>query len=117
MSEFVTNEEKLVMISNGRRAMEDAGYDPVPVVLLHTVDGGQAWLLAEIDPDDGDLAYGLCDLGVGLPEPGHVRLSWLAEFAGPLRMSVERDRRFSHAEARTLSHYARIAAVAGKILI
>jgi hypothetical protein len=28
------------------------------------------WLLAALDPADGDTAYGLIDLGIGMPELG-----------------------------------------------
>src|SRR3546814_17528099 len=41
-----------------------------------------SWLLTELDPDDPDLAYGLCHLGLGAPKLDHVRLSLLAEVAG-----------------------------------
>jgi hypothetical protein len=40
-------------------------------------------LLTEIDPDDEDLAFGLCDLGLGSPELGWVRLDDGAAF--PMR--------------------------------
>src|SRR4029077_20073114 len=42
--------------------------DFVPVVKLFTPDGGCTWLLTEIDPEDPDIAFGLCDLGLGHPE-------------------------------------------------
>jgi hypothetical protein len=38
-----------------------------PVVKLFTPDAGTTWLLTEIDPDDPDRAFGLCDLGSGFP--------------------------------------------------
>ena len=37
-----------------------------------TPDAGATWLLTEIDPDDHDHAFGLCDLGQGFPELGYV---------------------------------------------
>ncbi|WP_439331030.1 DUF2958 domain-containing protein [Mesorhizobium carmichaelinearum] len=34
------------------------------MVKLFTRDAGATWLLTEIDPDDPDHAFGLCDLGL-----------------------------------------------------
>ena len=54
------------------------------------------WLLTEIDPDDHDLAFGLCDLGLGIPEIGWVSLDELATVRSQLnatRRSVPRSRR------------------------
>ncbi len=39
--------------------------------------------LASLDPADGDTAYGLIDLGLGMPELGTVKLSDLASIVGP----------------------------------
>src|SRR5450755_4554581 len=69
------------LLANGR-ANRDAdglprehGYiDHKPVVKLFTPDGAATWLLTEIDPDDPDRAFGLCDLGFGCPELGYVSL-------------------------------------------
>ena len=49
--------------------------DPMPVVKLFTPDASAVWLLTTLDPNDKDLAYGLCDLGFGSPELGHVRIT------------------------------------------
>src|SRR3546814_11021801 len=57
-------------------------HDPYPVVRLFTPDAAASWLLTELDPDDPDLASGLCDLGLGAPKLDHVRLSLLPEVAG-----------------------------------
>jgi len=40
------------------------------VVTLFTLDACASWLLTEIDSDDLDRAFGLCDLGLGMPELG-----------------------------------------------
>ena len=37
--------------------------DFIPVVKLFTPDGNCTWLLTELDPEDPDIAFGLCDLG------------------------------------------------------
>lgn len=38
-----------------------------PVVKLFCPWSGATWLLTELDPDDPDIAFGLCDLGMGSP--------------------------------------------------
>ena len=52
------------------------------MVKLFTPDAGATWLLTEIDPDDHDHAFGLCDLGLGAPEIGWVSLGELATVRG-----------------------------------
>ena len=61
-------------------------------------------MLAWIDPCDRDIAWGLCDLGLGIPELGTVSLSELAELRGALGLNVERDKYFK--ANKTLSEYA-----------
>ena len=91
----------------------DAEIDFYPVVKLFTPDAGATWLLTEIDPDEPDLAFGLCDLGLGFPELGSVSLSELAALRGRLGLPVERDLYF--VARKTLSTYAREASEAGHI--
>ena len=62
----------------------EAEADFVPVVKLFTPDAGCTWLLSELDPEDPDIAFGLCDLGMGFPELGAVRISELESARGPL---------------------------------
>ena len=95
-----------------QRALQyrDQSEDFPPVVKLFTPDGAATWLLTELDPDDPDLAFGLCDLGLGAPELGYVRLSELEALRGGLGLPVERDRHFSGTEP--LSAYL-AAALAG----
>ena len=50
-------------------------------------DAGATWLLTEIDPDDHDHVFGLCDLGLGMPEIGWVSLGELAAVLGRLGAS------------------------------
>src|SRR3954453_9907317 len=86
------------LLANGRRQATvrgtDAEIDFRPVVKLFTPDGACTWLLSEIDPDDPDIAFGLCDLGFGCPEIGPVSLSELTHLRGRLGLPVERDRHF-----------------------
>lgn len=87
--------------------------DFVPVVKLFTPDAGATWLLTELDPDDGDIAFGLCDLGLGCPELGYVSLAEILSVRGRLGLPVERDLGF--VAEHSLSVYADEARKRGRI--
>lgn len=87
--------------------------DHRPVVKLFTPDGAATWLISEIDPDDPDRLFGLCDLGLGFPELGYVSLTEITELRGKLGLPVERDRHF--VADKPMSAYAAEARVAGRI--
>jgi hypothetical protein len=73
------------------------------------------WLLSELDPDNLDRAFGLCDLGLGFPELGYVSIRELSTLrTRDLRLRVERDRYFR--PDRLLSVYAAEARAAGRII-
>lgn len=91
---LITDEQRIVLLANGRTSLENPDFDPAPVVKLFTPDGGATWLLTEIDPDDHDHAFGLCDLGLGMPELGWVSLYELATVRGGLGLPIERDLSF-----------------------
>ncbi|VVE57921.1 transposase [Pandoraea iniqua] len=114
MSALITDEQRILLLANGRESLENPDFDPAPVVKLFTPDAGATWLLTEIDPDDRDHAFGLCDLGLGMPELGWVSLRELVAVRGRLGLPIERDLHF-RAEKR-LSVYARNARLAGRIL-
>ena len=84
-----------------------------PVVKLFAPWGAATWLLTELDPEDEDIAFGLCDLGMGCPELGSVRLSELESVRGPAGLRIERDRHFR--STNWLWVYARAAAAIGHI--
>jgi hypothetical protein len=92
------------MLANGQRSAAGLDSDVYPVVKLFTPDGACTWLLTELHPEDPDIAFGLCDLGMGFPEIGSVRLSELEELRGKLGLPVERDKHF--VPDRPLSAYA-----------
>ena len=69
----------------------DPDKDHAPVVKFFTPDGAATWLISEMNPEDPDLLFGLCDLGAGCPELGYVRLSELVKIRGGLGLPVERD--------------------------
>lgn len=101
------------LIQNGEAHRADPRMDPRPVVKLFTPDGAATWLLSEVDPDQTDLAFGLCDLGHGAPELGYVSLAELASVRGPLGLPVEHDRFFE--PEMTVGAYARRAIARGAI--
>lgn len=102
------------LLLNGHATAGGVSIDPAPVVKLFTPDAGATWLLTEIDPDDEDRAFGLCDLGLGYPELGYVSLSELEALRGKLRLPIERDEWF--VAQSDLSSYAASARIAGRIV-
>jgi hypothetical protein len=82
------------LLANGEARAAGQAIDPLPVVRLFTPDAHVTWLLAALDPADGDTAYGLIDLGIGMPALGTVKLSDLAGIVGPRKQPVMRDRYF-----------------------
>lgn len=92
------------MLRNGRKSACGIDHDPQPLVKLFTPDAGATWLLTELDPDNPDIAFGLCDLGLGEPELGSVSLAEISAVRGKLGLPVERDASF--VPSNTLSFYA-----------
>lgn len=105
-----TAAQKAKLERNGRDRPEDCK----PVVKIFTPDANCTWLLSEIDPNDPDLAFGLCDVGFGCPEMGNVSLSELMALRGRMRLPVERDRHFE--ADKSLVEYANEARVAQRIM-
>ena len=114
--DLLTAEQRARLLANGRAQAPVRGtsgeLDFAPVVKLFTPDAGCTWLLSELDPEDPDVAFGLCDLGLGFPELGLVRLSEIASL-GATGMPVERDVFF--AATKSIADYAAEADRAGCI--
>jgi len=115
--ELLTPDLHARLLVNGalRRQIDEtkASADFFPVVKLFTPDANAIWLLSEIDPDDHDRAFGLCDLGLGFPELGYVSLAELTALRGPLGLAIERDPAFT--PTKTISAYAAEARARGFI--
>lgn len=116
---LLTKEQIDRLARNGRanaERIDDDGntHDFEPVVKLFMPDGAATWLLTATDPEDPDIAFGLCDLGMGCPELGTVRLSELESVRGQIGLPVERDRHFT--PTAPLSGYADKASKAGRIV-
>jgi hypothetical protein len=96
------------LLENGRRQSQVQGtkdeIDFYPVLKLFTPDAGCTWLLTELMPEDPDIAFGLCDLGMGFPELGYVSITEIESLRGPLGLPVERDLYFK--AKKPLSAYA-----------
>ena len=105
--QLTTADERARLLANGAARTAGQNIDPLPVVRLFTPDAHATWLLAALDPADGDTAWGLIDLGIGMPALGTVKLSDLAGIVGPRKLPVRRDRYFQ--AVRPLSEYVRLA--------
>jgi hypothetical protein len=106
------------LIANGRAQAKVKGTkaenDFWPVVKFFYPAGAATWLITELDPEDEDIAWGLCDLGMGCAEFGTVRISELESFRGRFGLGIERDRFFT-AKA-PISRYIDAAYEAGRIV-
>ncbi|MEO9335755.1 DUF2958 domain-containing protein [Pseudomonas guguanensis] len=111
---LITDAQREQLLANGRARAGGQAIDPLPVARLFTPDAHATWLLASLDPADEDTAYGLCDVGIGMPALGTVKLSELASIVGPLKRPVMRDLYFR--ATRTLSEYTRLAQLNGSII-
>lgn len=110
---LITADERAQLLANGEARSAGQIIDPLPVVRLFTPDAHATWLAAALDPADGDTAWGLIDLGIGMPVLGTVKLSDLAAIVGPLQQPVMRDLYFR--ASRPLSEYVRLAQRDGSI--
>ncbi|GAB2564446.1 DUF2958 domain-containing protein [Spirosoma aerophilum] len=107
-----TKEQLTKLLHNG--SPEHIGKDHIPVVKLFTPDAGCTWLLTEIDLEETDLAFGLCDLGLGFPELSYISITELLSIRGRFGLPVERD---SHFEGKhPISIYARSANMKSRIV-
>ena len=110
---LVTAEQRAQLLAVGEARAAGRSIDPMPTVRLFTPDAHATWLLAALDPTDGDTAWGLIDLGIGMPELGTVKLSDLAGIVGPRHRPIQRDLYFR--ASRPLSEYVRRAQIDGSI--
>lgn len=87
---LITDQIRKKLLENGQPENRDK--DHAPVVKLFLPGTGFTWLLSELDYEDPDIAFGLCDLGMGCPELGSVRVSELESLTAMHGIfSVERD--------------------------
>ena len=87
---LMTDEIKARLLAN----WQAEGEDHKPVVKFFDPCGAATWLITEMSAEDNDILFGLCDLGMGFPELGYVRLSELEGVKGRLGLGIERDLHF-----------------------
>ena len=85
-----------------------------PELKLFAPWGAATWLISEMDPEDENYLYGLCDMGMGSPEVGSVYLPELKKAEGPFGLKIERDLHWT--PEKTLTEYVDEAVDAGRIL-
>ncbi len=103
---LLTPELRERLLANGR----ERDVDHVPVVKFFNPFGAGVWLASELDPD-GDILFGLADLGY--PELGSFSLEELASIRLPFGMGIERDILFQ--TETPVSTWAEAARRAGSI--
>ena len=89
---LLTTQQFAKLTENGHPQNRDK--DHFPVVKLFIPDAQATWLLTDLDSEFPDIAYGLCDLGLGFPELGDVYMPEVIALSGKLGLPVERDRHF-----------------------
>lgn len=105
--QLLTSDLRAMLTANGQ-----SQGDHVPVVKFFSPVGAATWLFSELDAD-GDILFGLCDLGFGCPELGSASLSEIAAVTLPFGLTIERDLCF---EGRfPLTVYADAARLCGSI--
>jgi hypothetical protein len=115
---ILTDEQRRQLLENGQRQHRaEVRCNPIdfePVVKLFTPDAGAVWFLTGLLPSDPDIAFGLCNAGLGYPELGYVRVSELEALRGSWGPLVERDLRFK--ATKPLSADAEEAYAHGRII-
>tara|TARA_R100001244_G_scaffold129949_1_gene101763 strand:- start:352 stop:660 length:309 start_codon:yes stop_codon:yes gene_type:complete len=81
-----TIKEKMVKNHNE----QDGTKDFKAVLKLFDPTGASNWYLSELNPDN-NIAFGLCDLGVGCAELGYVSLDELSTLKVKMGLGIERD--------------------------
>lgn len=85
---LLTGTQRDRLLANARQRDQDH----IPVVKFFNPFGEGVWLATELD-EDGDIMFGLADLGY--PELGSWSLSEMASVQLPFGMGIERDLLFS----------------------
>jgi len=106
--ELLPEKIKKKLTENGQ--LENRDKDHAPVVKLFLPGTACTWLLSELDYNDPDIAFGLCDLGMGFPELGSVRISELMSVKAGGIFGIERDTSFEAIYPMSVYSYAANAA-------
>ena len=104
------------LLINGKASAEsEGGLDHKPVVKIFSPDANATFLLSEAMPHDSDIAFGLCDPGLGSPELGYASLQELDLIRGSLGLPMEKDLHFR--AGKTLTAYAEEAQQNRRIVV
>jgi hypothetical protein len=114
LMELLLNEHRERMLRNGRfnafrRERGECEIDHKPVVKLFVPGKPYLWLLGEINPDDHDQVYAVCDIGNGEPT-----LQCVSLFELGLMNGIVRDDRFI--ATKSIGAYALEAQLNARIL-
>ncbi len=106
------------LIENGKKIKDDVKKDIPVVVFLRLYNNPPcAWMLASIDPDNHDIAFGLMQIGDGFPELGYVSLKELEDLRGHNGNKVKHDPLFEDADKLDINSYAKMAKQMGQITL
>ena len=100
MQKLVTKEitERLIKnfnLNNPDHPDQRPEIDFEPVVKMFNPYAAGTWLFTELDPEDGDTLFGLCDLGFGFPELGYASLNEMQTCRNQFGwQAIERDIHF-----------------------
>lgn len=112
--ELITRPQFAKLLQNGLQSQNDENFVGTPVIKLFNPSGAATWLLSEVDPNDPDRAFGLCDLGMGCPELGYVSIEELSTVKGAFNLGIERD--IHWVANKDLNEYAREARAEQRIV-
>ena len=82
---LLTQDHRARLIANGQSRGDHA-----PIVKFFSPVGAATGLFSELD-EDGDILFGLCDLGFGCPEMGAASLAEITTVTLPFGLTIERD--------------------------
>jgi hypothetical protein len=87
---LLTVEIKRKLLANGANRDQDHA----PVVTFFNPVGAATWLISEMDPENNDWLFGLCDLGMQCPELGTVSLQEIEGIKLKCGLGIERGLHF-----------------------
>jgi hypothetical protein len=98
MKMFTAAHVKALLKNHGKELSEMK-----PVAKLFCPWGAATWLICEMDPQDNDIVYAICDLGLDCVEYGTVSMRELQNLRGPFGLKIERDLHWT--ASKTASEY------------
>jgi hypothetical protein len=108
-----TKSELDKMKKNWEDSQKTGNDDHKPVVKWFNPVGAATWLISAIDESE-EIAFGLCDLGMGEPELGYVSVPELKSIRLRFGLGIEKDRHITF--DKPLLEYARVANIKGSIV-